>query len=536
MNLPFLLDILIGLIFVYLTMSLLASEIQELISTLFQWRAEHLKKSVEILLSGDTESQEEKAVDLANKIYNNPLINNINQEAKGILVALPRQITWRFGSLYRSIIGERAGTQGVESVFGGKRTTGPSYIPSETFASSLLDVIHFGDVRQKLSELKLTDFKEDRLLKEVRNIIENLEKKITNNEHPFLDILKKDSDKLQQDIDKVCEDFKNEKATLVTTIERLSEKLEIYITNSKSHFPENLQDSQYSEARADFLNQTQSLKQDIFGGAPVSEKREKEILSKQLRPTLTEIVGTYKQIKQAKADDSPSASKLREVYQDIEEEIHALPDSIIDSLHVLATRATVKVHHTEEDLNQLRLEVQSWFDRSMDRASGVYKRNAKGMAILIGIFLAWAANADSFHIIARLAKSPSLRAVITERAGAAAASNNIKDLKDVNDALNGVSIPIGRSQSNLEQQEEEAKEWEINFGRGHTWSFSWLARPAGWIMTGIAISMGAPFWFDVLGKIVNVRNVGGKPSESDTNLAGGSSGRKGEDRPDASSL
>jgi hypothetical protein len=33
----------------------------------------------------------------------------------------------------------------------------------------------------------------------------------------------------------------------------------------------------------------------------------------------------------------------------------------------------------------------------------------------------------------------------------------------------------------------------------------------GWLVSGIAISMGAPFWFDLLGKIVNVRNSGGKP-------------------------
>lgn len=43
MNLPFILDVAIGLIFIYLILSLLASEIQELIATVFQWRAEHLK-------------------------------------------------------------------------------------------------------------------------------------------------------------------------------------------------------------------------------------------------------------------------------------------------------------------------------------------------------------------------------------------------------------------------------------------------------------------------------------------------------------
>ena len=32
----------------------------------------------------------------------------------------------------------------------------------------------------------------------------------------------------------------------------------------------------------------------------------------------------------------------------------------------------------------------------------------------------------------------------------------------------------------------------------------------GWIITALAIYMGAPFWFDILGKLVNVRSTGKK--------------------------
>lgn len=38
----------------------------------------------------------------------------------------------------------------------------------------------------------------------------------------------------------------------------------------------------------------------------------------------------------------------------------------------------------------------------------------------------------------------------------------------------------------------------------------------GWIVSGLAISMGAPFWFDLLGKIMNVRNSGSKPPSPET--------------------
>ena len=58
MRLPVILDIALGLIFIYLILSLLASEIQELIATILQWRAAHLKKSIEIFLAGDVKNSE----------------------------------------------------------------------------------------------------------------------------------------------------------------------------------------------------------------------------------------------------------------------------------------------------------------------------------------------------------------------------------------------------------------------------------------------------------------------------------------------
>ncbi|MEH1974235.1 MAG: hypothetical protein V7L02_13740 [Nostoc sp.] len=41
------------------------------------------------------------------------------------------------------------------------------------------------------------------------------------------------------------------------------------------------------------------------------------------------------------------------------------------------------------------------------------------------------------------------------------------------------------------------------------WQFVKLI--CGWIVSGLAIAMGAPFWFDILNKVINVRNAGPKP-------------------------
>jgi hypothetical protein len=40
-----------------------------------------------------------------------------------------------------------------------------------------------------------------------------------------------------------------------------------------------------------------------------------------------------------------------------------------------------------------------------------------------------------------------------------------------------------------------------------------LTTPVGWLLTILAVSMGAPFWFDILNKVMNVRYAGKSPDE-----------------------
>ena len=128
MSLPFLLNLVIGLIFIYLILSLIASEIQEILTTLLQWRAAHLKKSIEILLMGGEGTDNEKKVkNIVDDLYNKPLIKNISQESKEGIEAWLRHVS-------RSIVtwGRK---DDINITLNGNE---PSYMPSETFASTLM--------------------------------------------------------------------------------------------------------------------------------------------------------------------------------------------------------------------------------------------------------------------------------------------------------------------------------------------------------------------------------------------------------------
>ncbi|HEY9688769.1 MAG TPA: hypothetical protein V6D46_02165, partial [Coleofasciculaceae cyanobacterium] len=129
MQLSPIVDIVIGLLFVYLTLSLLASEIQELIATLLQWRATHLKQSIAQLLSGGSQStisdngqssgrpgDTKRAEQLTNQLYNSPSINSLNQEAKGLVAIGFRKAFRVFANLV-----------GLQNPIFGQRTSGPSH-------------------------------------------------------------------------------------------------------------------------------------------------------------------------------------------------------------------------------------------------------------------------------------------------------------------------------------------------------------------------------------------------------------------------
>ena len=97
MNLPVIIDVALGLIFVYLILSLLASEIQELTAALLQWRAKHLQKSITNLLQGGENlpiNEQKHVKELVYKIYDHPLIRNINQVSVEGIASFFRWMTW----------------------------------------------------------------------------------------------------------------------------------------------------------------------------------------------------------------------------------------------------------------------------------------------------------------------------------------------------------------------------------------------------------------------------------------------------------
>ncbi|NET74513.1 MAG: hypothetical protein F6K62_27530, partial [Sphaerospermopsis sp. SIO1G2] len=110
------------------------------------------------------------------------------------------------------------------------------------------------------------------------------------------------------------------------------------------------------------------------------------------------------------------------------------------------------------------------------------------------------------HIIDRLSKDTVLREAIVykseqtiERQPNAADIQNI----DTKEILEDLQLPIGWTDNNLQEQLgwHPTKIQNIPI-------ISILTMFTGWIISGLAIAMGAPFWFDLLSKVMKVKNAG----------------------------
>ncbi|MGP1385521.1 MAG: hypothetical protein ACTS2F_18300 [Thainema sp.] len=495
MSIPVVLEVAVGLIFIYLILSLLASEIQEIIGTLLQWRAEHLKRSVELLLAGQNDSQLQQAEALANQLYSNPLIRGLNQEGRGPIAHLFRQITQVIGAIYRGIFR-------VRNTFGDQKS-GPSYIPSETFASTLLGTLGFNHLGRLVANARFQQFVNAHLRDPIRHIVADLRASLADE---FL--LEDELRSLEENFDQIIADLEKGRVNLSATLERLLRQIELFIADAGQQLP----GQEYLTETV--INRLQRLKRVLDG-----TDSDRIALIKQLEPSLTELITVldrkssfYRECVQILRQGQGAPETLRDLQAALEQlDPNQLPVRLRDSLLRLAERAEMKADDLENRLEQFQAEVATWFDRSMARASGVYRRNARGVAFLLGLAIAVTVNADTFYMASRLARDPAVRSLISEaslelvqQANPEAEPDPATIRQRVNELTSNLPIPLGRSPVVLDQQRQDEALWPF-----------WLPRRfLGWLVTGIALSMGSSFWFDLLSKAVRVRSTGATPAHN----------------------
>lgn len=194
------------------------------------------------------------------------------------------------------------------------------------------------------------------------------------------------------------------------------------------------------------------------------------------------------------------------------------------------------------DVDKFKVYLESWFDATMERASGWYKKHTQFILFFVGFIIAVIFNVDTIKIVDKLEKDPKLREQIVQQADAFVKEhpNLDQDLIQLKNQVGSPKTEITSADSSLTKDGEDSlnlanfdalkgrrdllfkkadslinndlkntnnilgikwREYQCKSG----WVGCILKSLSGWIITALALSLGAPFWFDLLNKMMKMR-------------------------------
>ena len=210
------------------------------------------------------------------------------------------------------------------------------------------------------------------------------------------------------------------------------------------------------------------------------------------------------------------------------------------------------------DPEKFRANVETWFNDSMERVSGWYKRRTQFLLLIWAAVVTISTNADTLTITQALWRDPALRQALVASAEQYVAEQprpgteppvaqpvpgppplppdlqaeaDFQDAVDRYDAaiadLADLQLPIGWKRPAVAVDDEEplgrlvtqqatdqwpGALWEA--GAWQRWGLALREHALGWLLTILALSMGAPFWFDTLNRMMSIRSAGKSPEEA----------------------
>lgn len=207
-----------------------------------------------------------------------------------------------------------------------------------------------------------------------------------------------------------------------------------------------------------------------------------------------------------------------------------------------------------KDIGEQRKRLESWFNESMERVSGWYKRKSHAWIWIIGVILCLLLNADAITLSKRFWSDQTLRDAVTVQATEFVKSTpkdqvigderveldqSLHRINLLRENLPGVplgwcfvdakAVPKPGEKPAIQADGFKASCWpdlvhptasvtQVSLASTDPrlvdlseWSW-WLWKIAGILATVLALSQGAPFWFDLLQKAVNLRLTGSPPA------------------------
>ena len=184
--------------------------------------------------------------------------------------------------------------------------------------------------------------------------------------------------------------------------------------------------------------------------------------------------------------------------------------------------------NAQRDADRFKVMLEDWFNETMERAAGWYKRTVQFTLLLIGFVLALWFNIDTIAIYKLLSIDKDAReqmvqlatankdkygAMIKDMGLVSAGSQQVetdsagKQVIHIRDTMFVSDKVLTATMDSLMRDGEKA---QYLFSVSEKYQGD-HPKALGWLLTALAISLGAPFWFDLLNKLIQLRSTGAKP-------------------------
>ena len=175
-----------------------------------------------------------------------------------------------------------------------------------------------------------------------------------------------------------------------------------------------------------------------------------------------------------------------------------------------------------DDVSKVRENIEGWYDSTMQRVTGQYKRHIQVVLLIVSFIVTIVVNADTIAIAEYLSRNAAARSAIVEQA-----KSHVRRHTPSQETVKQSAIQDSNDTEELVKKLSSVKELGLPIGWDKDNPFKWKpitlsnywkqSSPhlVGWVITAIALSMGASFWFDFLKKLIAIRSTI-KPEEKES--------------------
>lgn len=170
----------------------------------------------------------------------------------------------------------------------------------------------------------------------------------------------------------------------------------------------------------------------------------------------------------------------------------------------------------QNDLEKFKIYLEQWYDDTMERVSTWYKREMQFITFITGLLIAGIFNVDTIQIVNKLSNDPEARAQFVAMAQELAKDKEARRIAySEYDSTKVDSVFV----ADFKAMRARATEANAVLSIERDWSNpgSYIF---GWLLTALALSLGSPFWFDLLNKLVKLRTAAQPSAEKDDKGAG----------------